>query len=40
MRTIAFTSKANTLKFLKKKITKSKIEKMYVFNHYEWKNEN
>ena len=40
MRTIAFTSKANTLKFLKKKITKSKIEQIYDFTTEEWeKNE-
>ena len=36
MRTIAFTSKANTLKFLKKKITKSKIEQIYDFTTEEW----
>ncbi len=40
MRTIAFTSKADTLKFLKKKITKSKIEQIYDFTTEEWeKNE-
>ena len=32
-----FTSKANTLDFFQTKIRNSKIEKMYVFNHHEWK---
>ena len=31
-----FTSKADTLKFLKKKITKSKIEQIYDFTTEEW----
>ena len=35
-----FTSKANTLKFLQEKITKSKIEQSFDFTTEEWqKNE-
>ena len=33
-----FTSKANALDFFQKRVKKSKIEKMYVFNHNEWLN--
>jgi len=32
-----FTSKSNVLKFLQKKIKRSKIEKIYDFTIYEWK---
>ena len=40
MKTNIFTSKANTLKFLQEKITKSKIERIFDFTTEEWeKNE-
>ena len=40
MKTNIFTSKANTLKFLQEKITKSKIEQIFDFTTEEWqKNE-
>ena len=35
-----FSSKADVLNYFQRKIKNAKIEKMYVFNHYEWKNEN
>jgi len=35
-----FSSKADALNYFQRKIKKSKIEKIFVFNHYEWKNKN
>ena len=35
-----FSSKADALNYFQRKVKNSKIEKMYVFNHHEWKNEN
>ena len=35
-----FSSKADALNYFQKKIKKSKIEKIFVFNHHEWKNKN
>ncbi len=35
-----FTSKANVLKFLEKKITKSKIEELYYFTVEDWQKNN